>query len=340
MEYELTSTPMPALSDQVIKWLLLLRSGQATRRDYADFMAWRDANPTHESAWQQLTHALGHSMAGRLGDTYPLGYQGSPDARPARQAVPARHGEDSPRPTRRRFPAGALALAGAAGAGALLAVRDFYPLGSITADAATATGERRLYQLTDGTELLLDARSRVNLEFTPTYRRLMLLEGAVAVSSPADPNRPFLVQTAEGVVRSCGQRYMVRQLAHRSLVVAHEGDLDIETSGGTRATIPQGAGARFDAARLGQVRDDLAAEAAWENGWIHANGRPLAEVISALRPYRHGTLRISMAAGGLPVTGMYPLDNPDATLEALERDMPITIRRLTPWFVSINVLST
>lgn len=303
-------------------------------------MAWREASPLHENAWQQISQALSNTMAGRLGDAYPLGYQGNASVPPARPIVTARapaFDEDEPAPPRRRFLAAALTITAAAGAGALVAVRDFYPLSSVAADAATATGERRRYQLTDGTELLLDARSRVNLEFTATYRRLMLLEGAVAVTSPEDPNRPFLVQTAEGVVRSSGKRYMVRQQARRTLVVAQDGDLDIETTGGTRGSIPQGMGARFDAARLDIARSELAAEAAWEGGWINANGRPLAEIIAALRPYRHGTLRVSMAAGGLPVMGMYPLDDPEAALRALGERMPIAIKRLTPWFVTISV---
>ncbi|KAK80723.1 hypothetical protein L573_0882, partial [Bordetella holmesii H620] len=66
----------------------------------------------------------------------------------------------------------------------------------------------------------------------------------------------------------------------------------------------------------------------------------LGEIVAALRPYRHGTLRVSMAAGGLPVTGMYPLDDPEAALQALSERMPIAIKRLTPWFVSINVETT
>ncbi|AHV93409.1 putative transmembrane sensor domain protein [Bordetella holmesii 30539] len=49
---------------------------------------------------------------------------------------------------------------------------------------------------------------------------------------------------------------------------------------------------------------------------------------------------MSMAAGGLPVTGMYPLDDPEAALQALSERMPIAIKRLTPWFVSINVETT
>uniref|UniRef100_UPI001919BA7B FecR domain-containing protein n=1 Tax=Bordetella pseudohinzii TaxID=1331258 RepID=UPI001919BA7B len=262
--------------------------------------------------------------------------QATPAPPPPPQAPPP-PAKDPPAPPRRRFRGGARAVPAAAGAGARVAVRVSSPLPGVAAAAPTATGERRRYQLTDGTELLLDARSRVNLEFTATYRRLMLLEGAVAVTAPEDPNRPFLVQTAEGVVRSSGKRYMVRQQARRTLVVAHEGDLDVETVGGTRGSIPQGTGARFDAARLDAARSELSTEAAWEGGWINANGRPLAEIIAALRPYRHGTLRVSMAAGGLPVTGMYPLDDSEAALQALGERMPIAIQRLTPWFVSIHV---
>ena len=40
------------MADQVINWLLLLRSGKATAQDYNDFLAWRAADPLHENAWQ------------------------------------------------------------------------------------------------------------------------------------------------------------------------------------------------------------------------------------------------------------------------------------------------
>jgi transmembrane sensor len=44
-----------------------------------------------------------------------------------------------------------------------------------------------------------------------------------------------------------------------------------------------------------------------------------------------------MAAGGLPVSGHFPLDDTNAALATLEDMMPISVRRFTPWFVSINV---
>ena len=62
------------VADQVINWLLLLRSGRATPQDYNDFLAWRAADPLHENAWQQLIGTLEGSTFGRLGDAYPIGY--------------------------------------------------------------------------------------------------------------------------------------------------------------------------------------------------------------------------------------------------------------------------
>ena len=44
-----------------------------------------------------------------------------------------------------------------------------------------------------------------------------------------------------------------------------------------------------------------------------------------------------MAAGGLPVSGHFPLDDTDAALDSLQDLMPIQVRRFTPWFVSISV---
>lgn len=329
-----TAANTPPLSDQVVDWLLLLRSGQATRTDYARFLAWRNANPMNENAWQQLTGTLAGANTGRLGDAYPTGYDGADQAPPAE--LPA---ETLAMPARRHFlsSVGALALGGAGLAAAAYVGNSFYPLNALAADAATNTGERRRYMLSDGSELLLDARSRVNLEFTATYRRLHLLEGAVSVTVRADPYRPFSVQTAEGVVRSLGTRYMVRQQARRTLVVVHENDVEIETVANARGIVRAGTGARFDATRVDTPRAGLAAHAAWENGWIEAHGRPLADVVAAMRPYRRGTLRVSMAAGGLPVSGTFPLDDSDATLVALQASVPIRVTRLTPWFVSIGV---
>jgi transmembrane sensor len=341
LEQDATPDKSTPVADQVVNWLLLLRSGRASQSDYADFLAWRAENPMHESAWQQLTSALGSSF-GRLSDFYPIGFSTTPPDRvpappttyrpPPSPLVP-RHLRVSHR--RRRFLAGGVALT-AAVVGSI-ALNEVYPLHNLTADAATGTGERRLYMLSDGSQMLLDARSRVQLDFAGPVRNIRLLEGALTVSVAHDPNRPFIVTTDQGTVRSLGTRFMVRQQARRSLVVVHEHEVEVETLEKARRVVSAGTGARFDDARVDSPRAELVADAAWETGWIAVRNRPLTEVIAALRPYRSGILRISMAAGGLPVTGQFPLDDTDATLHTLEQTMPISIRRITPWLVSIDV---
>lgn len=250
-----------------------------------------------------------------------------------RTGLPRRGRE--PRFDRRHVLGGLLALGGAA-AGATVA-NAYYPLAGLSNDLATPTGERRQHRLPDGSLLLLNARTRVDLRYTDKERVLRLHEGAVSLTALPDAARPFLIRTSEGVVRPSGAHVMVRQQMRRTLVVAPDSDVEIATATGTRATLPAGTGTRFDNVLIGTPRPDLLADAAWETGWIDVHNRPLLEVIDALRPYREGPLCISVAAGGLLASGRYPLDDSDAALRALQTDMPIQIRRITPWYTSVDL---
>jgi transmembrane sensor len=325
------------LSDQVADWLVLFRSGRATPADHASFIAWCAADPRNENAWQQLNSTLhDDSEAGRLSDAYPYA---SPE--PKLEARP----ETKPAPThtssfinRRRLLGGLLTLGGTAVAGTAV-VNTYFPLAGLANDVATQTGQRRLYTLDDGTQMLLDARTRINLAGTEHSYTVQLLEGAVSLTLPPDSTRSVHVRTAEGMVRLLGPHAMVRQQARRTLAVATSNPLEIETMAGARATIPPGSGARFGVTRIGEPRADLLLANAWKNGWIEARDLPLMEVIASLRPYRKGLLRITTAAGGLLAHGTYPLDDTDAALRALEASLPIQVRRITPWFTSIDVVS-
>lgn len=325
----------PSTADQLANWLVALRSGKATRKDYADFLAWRSADPAHEQAWEQHERSLlKNAVQGRLSDAYPEVYNliDTPVTLP-NSAPPAQ----TPVQIRRRLLAGALGL-GVGGFCAAYIGNAFYPLSNITADAATATGQRRRYRLADGSQLLLDARSQVNIELSNTQRQVDLLNGAVSLNVATDVKRPFLVRTAQGVIRSAQARFMVRQQAQRTLVAVHDDYIQIETLDGAKDYVSSGRGVRFDAHQIGTPRTDLIAEASWENGNINAHGRPLMDIIAALRPYRAGPLRVSAAAGGLPVFGHYSLDDTDATLSALQHRMPISIHYYGPLGVSIGVL--
>lgn len=319
------------LSDQVEEWLVLLHSGRATPADHASFIAWCDADPRNKSAWQQLNNTLQNNGGepGRLSNAYPY-------ANPEVDLGHARGG--GPCISRRRLLGGLLVLGGTAAVGSAV-VDTYFPLAGLANDVATQTGERRLYKLADGTQMLLDARTRLDLIGTEQSSIVQLFEGAVSLTLPPNPTRSVQVRTAEGIVRLLGPHAMVRQQARRTLVVATGNPLEVETMAGARATIPAGSGTRFGVTRIGEPRADLLLTTAWQHGWIEARNLPLMEVIASLRPYRKGTLRITTAAGGLLVHGTYPLDDTDAALRDLKASLPIRVRRITPWFTSIDVVS-
>jgi transmembrane sensor len=316
-------TPPPSgtpstLANQADHWLSVLRSGRATEQDHAAFRAWRDADPANLQAWQ--------NRVARIDRT---GFE------PFHAAVGAAQSAVAPARSRRRFLAATAAACAVAGTAAY-ASNQVYPWRNLLSDASTGFSERRRYTLSDGSHLLLDARSAINLKFTPYLRQLTLHSGAVMVSAPEE-SRPFLTVTDEGQIRSSGARFMVRKHPFRTLVVAQDKPIHVETQAGRRTMLEPGMGLRFDSERLGEPSRELATRAAWEHGRIVAQGVTLSEVIEAIRPYYLGALRITTSAGGLPVFGEYSLDDVEATLHALANALPIALQRYTPWLTSISV---
>lgn len=338
------------LADQVVNWLLLLRSGRATEAEQLAFQTWRAANPLHERAWQELVRALGQTF-GRLDESLPR--EGIPS--PERPARPTRN-PATKRIDRRRFLGQTFGLASVAGL-SLVATDLHYPLQNMWSDAASKTGERRHLSLADGTELMLDARSRINIDFSDVQRSIQLLAGAISLNIAPDHQRPLRVVTQQGSIEALGMgtsgppapdahrpgsppqgtQFMVRQEAGRTLVVVQRQEIDITTQQGMRRQLGAGSGARFDDSRVDMPRADLINEAAWQTGLIQVTARPLAQVIAALRPYYNGVLRVSTPAGGLMVTGRYTLDYVDGVLATLAQQLPIVVRKVTPWITLVDV---
>ena len=77
-------------------------------------------------------------------------------------------------------------------------------------------------------------------------------------------------------------------------------------------------------------------ESAWVQGRLEVRDRPLREVIDSLRRYRRGILHLSPDVADLRLSGLYPLDDSDRTLQLLERSLPIRVTWHNPYWVSID----
>lgn len=308
----------PALLDEAAEWLMVLRYDAATDKDRAALARWCQQSPAHAQAWARAEAVLG---------TFAQ--------------VPASIGKDAfhamKRPGRRRAIGllGALLVAGPTG---WLAWQRL-PWREWSADVATATGERRSITLADGTRLVLNTASAVDIAFTPTERRIRLQAGEILVTTHADPSptyRPFIVQTPQGTARALGTRFSVRRLDDATTRVAvFEHAVEIRALNDAARVLHAGEQADFGTDRIAAAADVDPGAAMWEQGMLVARNMRLADVIAEMSRYRSGVLRCHPSVAELRVSGAVSLADTDAGLALLARSLPLRIEQTTRYWVTV-----
>lgn len=316
-----------------VDWWVELSSGEVRPETRLAFARWLAADPRHAQAWSGLQSSVGQVFDG----TQPERGQA------ARVDALMTRAQHATRQQRRRLLHGALAAAGI-GVGAAWMVSDqregWAP--ALMADLRTGIGQRQRFALDDGSSLLLDADSAVDLDFhARRWVRLRRGQLIVQVHAAGAGAPPFIVESAHGQVQALGTRFLVRQEAQQSLalVLEHAVELRVTRPGVPALRLVQGQAARFDGQRITREAADGAASfaAAWSRGMFEALDTPLGEVVDALRHYRRGLIRVAPEAARLRVTGAFPLDDVDAALTALAETMPIQVHRhAANWLVRIE----
>lgn len=315
----MTAPALPGELESAVDWMVLLSSGNVAAADRASFERWRQSDPRHAAAWETVNAAV-------KGAFDALGEGGQRHAAGAVLQAP---------PARRRALRNMLMLALATGGLAAIVDRQT-PLRTLTADLRTGTAERRVYSLPDGSELTLNARSAVDLDFSAGARRVRLRSGAVYVRVAPDASRPFMVVSVDGEVQALGTVFSVARDGAASVASVIEHSVEVR-AGGQRRTLRQGEGVRFGPQGVGQPDAMLGDAAAWQNGMLVVHDEPLGAVVDALRPYRRGVIRITPAAARLRVLGAFPLDDTDRALESLRQTLPIDVTSLGGWLVGIEL---
>lgn len=294
--------------DEAAQWLVVMNDDPVSDNDRRAWLAWRARSPAHENAWQRSERLLA-----RLGEA------------PAALAMPAL---DRPATSRRAALAKLAALCIALPSG--LAAWRLAQSEGWTADHRSAAGERRQVTLPDGSQVMLNTGTAIDLRFDAAQRLLVLRSGEIFIETAANPEggqRPFRVQTAEGTLEALGTRFSVRQQAGETQLAVLEGavratprrdDADPRVIQAGEQTVLQAGGAQ-------PPRALDAATTAWTRGMLLADDMRLGDVIDELARYRGGILRCDPAVAGLRVSGTFPIGNPRRALDMLEATYPVQI---------------
>ncbi|WZB77253.1 FecR domain-containing protein [Achromobacter insuavis] len=240
------------------------------------------------------------------------------------------------RPGRRqalRSVAGLLLL----GPAAWLAWREL-PWHEWSADARTATGEQRRMQLADGTRLLLNTATAVDIQYTAEQRVIWLRAGEILLTTGKDPapvHRPFIVRTAQGRCRRWARASWCGTSATASASRCSRARWRSGRPPATRSACC-GRGSRPCSTRSGSSESAVdTALVSWEDGMLAARNWRLADLVAELARYRRGFLRCDPAVAELRVSGAFPLNDIDAGLRLLEKTLPVRIQRMTPYWVTV-----
>lgn len=304
-----------AVVEQASEWLMLQWGGEFDGAQRQAFAHWQAADPEHRRAWQRLQQ-LQQTLGGVPADS-------------ARAVL-----RDAPDPQRRA----ALKLLGlllvAGGSGYL--VQGSQPWQAAFAEHRTATGEIRHLTLSDGTHLDLNSDSAIDLRFSATERRIRLIRGEILLTSGHDPSRPLIVETAAGDIQALGTRFAVRELDDGSRVDLYEGRLQVRPVQGLPVLMNAGDSLWFSATQTSAVTALDANASSWAQHRLIAERQPLGRFVAELSRYRPGVLRCDEAVSGLLLTGVFPLNDTDAILTALERSLPVRVHAVTRYWVTIK----
>lgn len=324
-----TGTPLPApVVDAAVEWLVHLWSGTATAESRADWQRWRAAHPQHEQAWQHI-EATNARLRGRTAGMVT-----------AATAVTTLAGPASPRRRQALRSIGGLAAGGVA---AWLGYEQL-PWRGWGADLRTARGEQRSTTLPDGTRIVLNTGSALDIRYTEGLRRLHLREGEVLVTTAHDPGavpRPFVVDTPAGRVRALGTRFTVRHdgaAADATEVAVYEGAVEMSPAHDPAATVRIGAGqsARLTAGAATAPGAGPLEPPSWTEGVLVASDMRLADFVAELRRYRSGVISLAPEVAHLRLSGVFPLADTDRILQSLAQVLPVEVRVPVRYWVRIG----
>jgi transmembrane sensor len=313
-------------------WIAQLDGGEPTQEDLDAFREWINRSPHHREEIKRLS-----TVWSDLNILTEL-------------AVPLK------RPNRtfgRIFMLRSAAFAAMAVVGIAVTVYFLRPLLPINTAAeslfySTNIGEQKPITLADGSKVLLNTNSRIQVSYGTEWREVHLLQGEAYFEVEHNRDRPFLVYAGSNIVRAVGTAFTVHIKKQDVEVIVTVGAVELSSvanMGGSAsagslakpqvtklATIKAGQSATFndevesiEAIRVPEVTRKLS----WREGVLSFSGEPLEQVVDEVSRYTPITIVISdPAIRNIAIGGYFKAGETDAMFEALETSFGVRVNRV------------
>lgn len=318
VKFKVTSPIRQEILEHASEWQARLWSEQATQQDINDCLEWRQAHPEHELAWQfvsqfdQKLQNLSLNQQNILLDR-PLGNIASYIKK-----------------------GGTLCLM----LGLSLWIYQQNIINLWFTDYRTQVGEIKHIHLSDGTTIIIDSNSAVNVDFKNKERDIFLVKGQIWVETGHKYQRlsPLHVHYNDVEIQPLGTQFTVSGRSKDIQVAVYEGRVKIKSekinpplileSGHRVIFNPQAPQFHY------KKTDEF--DLTWTQNKLIVEQMPLCEFMQHLANYRTGYIYCDSSLQNLKVSGTYDIKQSDQILHNLSQILPIKVHYFTPYLVRVS----
>lgn len=192
---------------------------------------------------------------------------------------------------------------------------------------ATKPGERSIVKLADGSQLVLNYATELDVRLDQKVRCVRLHKGEALFTVAHDQTRPFKVVAGDGVVTALGTRFEVRSDNQRVTVTLLEGHVSLDRQvDKEHVRLEPGEQVRYqvDAPELNRRTVDAAVAASWSTGRLRFRSTPLSEAIEEVNRYSTTQIRIvDPTLAAIPIAGTFEVGDTASVVAALTVLWPI-----------------
>jgi transmembrane sensor len=196
----------------------------------------------------------------------------------------------------------------------------------------TATGQRLMVTLSDGSRLTLDTDTRVRMAYTRTERRLVLERGQALFEVAKHQTRPFVVTAGAQAVTAHGTAFDVRLETSAVRVALLEGLVSVAGKGARGKTVAMVPDDVLIASASGvsvrHMPGSAQRLASWSEGRLVFEDETLRQAVAEINRYSVQQIAIAdPAAGRVRISGAFRTGDVQPFLDALELGFPVSVDR-------------
>lgn len=198
--------------------------------------------------------------------------------------------------------------------------------------SSTGVGEIKKQELADGSQIILNADTTVDVVYYHNRRVATLKRGEVIFDVSKDPDRPFIVDSGLARVTVLGTNFAVNRLSQLVRVSVNHGRVQVQAQDAEGKTISQpwilsdGQVAEVDAThQVTRVQRSAQDAFSFQSGTINFQQATIDEIAETLSRYRKSAIKSLVTKKSIHVTAVVQASDIESFLLTLPRIAPVNV---------------